>query len=207
MQHRYCDIALSNQKPGERTIRNKIIFTHSMANLLLSAGIHNGYCDMDLETTSWYSVDPPFHGSKAADLVTEVCKITDPTTTDALYQWVSHALGYCIPNEHRAYPGTATNQVEYCSPDGTCMKDLRAVAEKRVKGIQCGESPFGLSTLKYSTALEALSMLVQYGEPSDGLVPYSSCSFMDQDKFVPDFTQPKYKSQTNHAGMLLLFII
>jgi hypothetical protein len=199
LQKRYCDIALSNQPDGERVVKNKVIFTHSMANLLLSAAIHNGFCDIDTSTTSWYAVDPPFHGSKAATMVTAVCQDKDPSPVDLLYQWLSHNLGYCIPDEHRAYPGTSTNQVEYCSPDGTCMKDLRAVAIKRIKGIQCGAAPHGLNTLKYSLPLSSLALIVDYGERSDGLVPISSCKFFDQDKFTNDFTSLKYQSETNHA--------
>jgi hypothetical protein len=199
LQKRYCSIALSNQPQGEKIIKNKVIFTHSMANLLLSAGIHNGFCDMD-NSTSWYAVDPPFHGSKAANMVTEVCKIKDPSSTDALYQWVSHTLGYCVPGEYRAYPGTSTNRIEYCSPeDGVCMKDLRAIAEPRLKGIQCGYSEFGLYTLKYSVPLESLAAIIGYGEDSDGLVPYSSCAFEGKDRFVGDYSAPWYRSATNHA--------
>lgn len=152
-----------------------------------------------MQSTSWYSIDPPFHGSKAANKVVEVCKIKDPSSTDALYQWVSHNLGYCIPGEYRAYPGTATNIVEYCGPDGVCMKDLREVASKRIKGIQCGVYPAGLSTVKYSLPLLTLSQIIDYGESSDALVPISSCALIGKDKFNTNYKEIYYASDTNHA--------
>eukprot|EP00455_Lapot_gusevi_P005987 TRINITY_DN1255_c0_g1_i3.p1 TRINITY_DN1255_c0_g1~~TRINITY_DN1255_c0_g1_i3.p1 ORF type:complete len:161 (-),score=20.11 TRINITY_DN1255_c0_g1_i3:56-538(-) len=43
-------------KVYDELIKDTIVFTHSMGNLVLAAAISKGYCDIDMATSSWYSV-------------------------------------------------------------------------------------------------------------------------------------------------------
>ena len=69
-----------------------------------------------------------------------------------------------------------------------------------MNGSLCGTSPFGLTT-EYSLALEIVAKFVNYGEPSDGLVPITSCKGVGRSqgnefKETPDSNF--YSAATNH---------
>lgn len=54
LQQSFCNLALFDQAPGDKVIKNKILFVHSMGNLILAGAIKNGFCDIDRKTTAWY---------------------------------------------------------------------------------------------------------------------------------------------------------
>jgi len=165
----YCDLAVSGStgkdpKSLNATISNKIVFTHSMGNDILAAAIQHGLCDFD-SSSSWYEVSGPMHGSKAANVVDTICLSDDEPLI-----WLSDELGYCTGN---------TESPAYFSlrPSYPAIAGIASVMASRIKGAFCGISAFGQSS-RYSVPLQALSDIVQYGEPNDGMVGLSSCDIV-----------------------------
>jgi hypothetical protein len=72
IQKAFCNAALIDQK-NEKVIKNKILFVHSMGNLILSAAIKNNFCDIDVNSTAWYMLQGPILGSEAAKYLINIC--------------------------------------------------------------------------------------------------------------------------------------
>lgn len=195
LQESYCKIALSNQPEGDRLIRNKILYVHSMGNLILAAAIKNRICEIDLNTTTWYDIQGPFSGSKAASTLVEICLAVGSGWTKpvpALYYYIASKGGYCVPGTNMTYQAYHTLDPTYPG-----LESLYPIAAKRISGFLCGDSAIGLYSI-YSPLLEILSLFVQYGENNDGMVPISSCNPGDADH-NPDHRQPQYRGPVNHA--------
>lgn len=195
LQESYCRIALWGQPEGDRIIKNKILYVHSMGNLILAAAIKNGVCDLDILSTTWYDLQGPFRGSKAASTLVEICAAVGSGWTEpvpALYYYVASKGGYCIPGTNSTYEAYRTLDPSYPG-----LSDLYPVAARKISGFLCGDSAIGLYSM-YSPLLEILSLIVQYGERSDGMVPLSSCNPNSVDH-NPDHRQPQYLGPVNHA--------
>ncbi|KAL9658284.1 hypothetical protein ABK040_015606 [Willaertia magna] len=215
LQREYCQLALINSKPNTKLVTNTIIFTHSMANLILPAAIHKGYCDIDLKTSSWYAISGPFNGTKAATVLNTLCydyvHRTAPSNMQKIYDFIAEVTGYCDGDQAR--PSDVNLIPGFCDvnktsdnngiPSGLCLgKQIYEIAKKRIKGRMCGFNPLGLIT-PYGAALEALSTIVNYGELNDGMVPISSCA-MDLNT-IDDFglfpSDLNYHADENHADV------
>merc|ERR1712124_225819 len=61
----------------------------------------------------------------------------------------------------------------------------------------CGDSSFGLNS-KYSLALQALSLAVEYGEDNDGMVAVSSCMLPGK-RYTGKYSDSFYIAKINHA--------
>jgi hypothetical protein len=192
LQKSYCDLALFDQ-PGERVIKNKIIFAHSMGNLILGAAIKNGICDIDDKTTSWYNIQGPIAGSKAVNVLQDICRKANQGFKSWSYQFVARQTGYCKPNADDSYDAYKT-----LAPGYPGLKEAAQVVNERVSGALCGGSPRGLVS-RYQLPLVVFSYIIDYGEESDGLVPLSSCTFGFEDKFKSDYNSKFYLSFINHA--------
>jgi hypothetical protein len=207
LQQAYCDVALygsRNSTTKDSIIRNSVLFVHSMGNLVLSAAIKNGYCDIDTNSTSWYQIMGPFDGTKVIGLLEDICKAAHtgewPITKAKLYRYVADVGGYCVKGTEHAYPAYWTMRQQYCDIEQQiCLDDLYSIAHSRIKGSMCGTSSFGIAS-RYSPMLKILSSVVDYGEDNDGMVPQSSC--LKSSKGVDFQEDPKsmyYKTAINHA--------
>jgi len=191
----YCDAAVDGNGPhsGETVIKNKLLFTHSMSNLILAEAIKRGVCSIDKATTAWYMANGPMKGSKAADTITKIC--SDPGMLEAPVRWIVNEAGYC-----EGYNVSAS----YWSlrPDYGDFQSLFDIAKEQADGGMCGISPYGISS-KYSAAFETISHVVAYGEDNDGMVPISSCQFFDTSECTTsdcsDPTANFYIANINHA--------
>jgi len=190
LQKSFCQAALINQNINDTIIKNKILFLHSMGNLILAAGINNKFCEIDLNSTSWYSIQAPILGSKAANYITRICK----GDWNGMVNWAVHYIayygGYCFNND--TYPAYKT-----LDPNYKGIKDLFQTAKNRVKGILCGKDSYGLHT-RYGIILYALDTVVGFKEPNDGMVSFSSCN-LNITNFLDDYDSNFYKSNINHA--------
>lgn len=203
LQKSYCSVALMGSNSTDSVIRNTVLFVHSMGNLILAGAIKNGFCDLDRKTSSWYQIQGPFSGSKAALLLKDICMRSAsgdwPVSKDKLYRYVAEEGGYCVPNTNHSYIGYQTLTPSWCSPYGDCIADLHDIANQRIKGSMCGNAPYGLFS-RYGPALKLLSQVVGYGEESDGLVPLSSCKESGNNaKWTNDYRQLFYAADINHA--------
>ncbi|KAL0483659.1 hypothetical protein AKO1_013911 [Acrasis kona] len=203
LQRAYCDVAL-NKNSTDMMIRDTVLFVHSMGNLVLSAAIKNGFCDIDVNTTSWYQLMGPFGGTKAVVRLEEVCEGSEsgkwPVSKAKLYRYVADKGGYCVAGTNHSYPSYLTLVPSYCTQiTQECIDDLYKIASSRIKGSMCGISAYGLTSV-YSAALKILSEIVDFGESSDGLVPISSCQRASQDRtFTSNYRDAWYAVAANHA--------
>jgi len=197
LQESYCKLALIYQKPGDTVIRDKIIFAHSMANVILADAIQNGICSIDVNTTSWYETQGSLLGSKAAHTIRNICRhIHDgnwPSDLNPLLmKWVITKAGYCIPGTNHSYPVYDT-----LDPSFEKLKGLSKIAKQYVKGALCGNSAFGLTTT-YSLPLSLFSMYTSYDEDNDAIVPWTSCDKGNGD-YSEHYSNLYYSARVNHA--------
>jgi hypothetical protein len=183
-----CTAVLHNTNQADKIVRNRIIFAHSMGNLILAGAIKRGLCDIDPATTSWYALMAPWHGSKAANFVEKLCPAKDAFSY--VEKKVAALLGYCIND-------AACGAYKSLREDNGALDEIRTIAMKRVKGTMCGDSAWGLTT-HYSIMLSGLSKIVGFGEYSDGMVAVSSCTLpgLKMEKQPHDL---HYVSALNHA--------
>lgn len=70
LQQDFCEIVTGNRTGGEA--QNKLIFAHSMANLVLGAAIKNNYCKLG-NTAYWYNIQGPNQGSQIVGVLEQAC--------------------------------------------------------------------------------------------------------------------------------------
>jgi len=191
LQKEFCKLALWGQPEGDKLIRNKLLFVHSMGNMVLEAAIKKGLCDVDMSSTSWFNIQGPVAGSKAATWLDAICRENGKLNWP--YKFIAEMGGYCQPGKNVPYVAYKSLQ-----PDHPGLQDLAPIVRDRVKGMLCGGSSYGLQT-RYGIALYSLALMVGYGEDNDGMVGFSSCSLGMKDKFQSDFNHPFYLSYVNHA--------
>lgn len=188
------DNSKTDSSAGIPLIKNKIIFAHSMGNLILAGAIKNKICDVDIETVAWYSIMSPYRGSKAADMLEDLCKSNSLLTYPMRY--IADFGGYCVPGKNVSYP--AYSSLTSKTLNATLSKELQDIAKKRISGALCGSSPYGLQS-RYGLALTTLAAYVRYSEENDGMVEFSSCNLGIPEKFVADYEENWYYGQLNHA--------
>jgi len=191
LQREFCKLALVDQDPSDKLIKNKLLFVHSMGNMVLASAIKNGICEIDKKTSSWYNIQGPIAGSKAASWLDTICKENGKLNWP--YKFIAEMGGYCVPGQSVSYKAYQTLDPKYPG-----LSDLAPIAKQRVDGMLCGSSSYGLQT-RYGIALYALSLMVGYGEENDGMVGFSSCNLGMKDQFKSDFTHSHYLSTVNHA--------
>ena len=172
------------------TITNTHIFTHSMGNLIFSGALTNGVCHLGA-SSNWVSLSALWLGSKAAAWVDRVC-----TDTSKL-SWI---LRKFADDEH--YCNGTIGNLAYRSmkPSNLWLRlgVLRKTAEQFVTASVCGTSPFGIFS-KYSAALEAISVAVDFGEKSDGMVGIDSCKLPSRNYATDYHGTNFYMADINHA--------
>lgn len=189
LQDKYCELALRGNAPGDTVIRNKVLFVHSMGNLILAGAILNGTCSIDKETTKWYDIMGPFEGSKAADMLDIIC---DNKMGNPLYRFVAEKGGYC--NDGIPYPAYRTLQT---TNEVIKSGNLTRIVIDNATGSMCGDSPIGIFS-RYSV-LKILSIIVGYGDLNDGMVEITSCGWNDIKKYTDEFKEKFYLASINHA--------
>ena len=191
LQKEYCKLALYGQN-YTNIIKDKILFVHSMGNLILAAAIKNRFCEVDTATTKWYDLNGPMMGSQAASFLLNICNGTG--YQDKVYRFIAEVGGYCYVEKEVPYPAYDTLAIQRRNE----FIPLLGIAKSRISGILCGISSYGLQT-RYGIALYLLGKLVGYPEDHDGMVAYSSCHMGLHDKFEATFESDFYLSTINHA--------
>jgi hypothetical protein len=134
-------------------IVDKIIFTHSAANLYLAAALDFGDCYLG-GSSDWFLANAPTLGSRAANFASSVCS---DTTVPALERFVTSELHYCTDRTgpHAAGPGATamfdsltTHSLYRGPPDRSSGVELssgvlRAVMSEHASGSLCGRNPDG----------------------------------------------------------------
>jgi len=68
----YCTVAALGPNSQGNVIKDTIVFTHSMGNLIFASALKQGVCSLD-SSSSWYAVSPPLYGTKAINEIEQVC--------------------------------------------------------------------------------------------------------------------------------------
>jgi len=173
----------------DKVIRNTVIVTHSLGNLIFAAALRRGDCSMDA-SSHFVAITAPWHGTKGVSVLAELCS---NTTTHTDLKWLVQKMHYCDEEE----PGLLQKGYRTMAPDYPGFMGLWKTAQVSVSAAMCGQSAFGLSTL-YSVAMETLSTYIEYGEDNDGMVPVSSC-FLPGMVYKPDYTSRFYAADVNHV--------
>ena len=93
MQQDVCNAVLG-RTDGDRTIRDTVVISHSLGNLAFAGAVASGaHCTFDNSTSRWYTISPPWQGSKAADWISNLCK--NPSGFNKAIGWLAAKLGYC----------------------------------------------------------------------------------------------------------------
>jgi hypothetical protein len=185
LQKEYCNLIMHT--PGK-----VVVFAHSMANLIIAAGVKNGYCNMVSSRISWYDLSGPIDGSKAANVLIDICRKVSEGYKDKVYKYIAKNGHYCKPGTNDTYEVYHTLAIDYRS-----IRDLHDIVDKYRKGGICGTSPIGIFG-EYSV-LYFLSKVVNFGDKNgdDGLVNYGSCAM--NHTYKPDYKSTFYKARVNHA--------
>merc|ERR1712070_277042 len=164
---------------------HRIVFTHSMGNLMLAGAIESGKCSIDKESgTTWYEVSGPMYGSKMATQLDKICH------DGGLYKVVADRLGYCAGD-------SVSNAYTSLEPNYPGLDAVAKTIAPRLSGALCGTSAFGLYSM-YSAELEATAQLAGFAQLNDGVVAWSSCSVKASVQFKPDYREPWYVAAINH---------
>lgn len=184
----FCNFAATNG-----VIRNKVIFSHSMGNLVIAAALHQKKCTLDKTTSRWYSVQGPWRGSKVANTLVSYCDSTFLPSKPI--RAILKYLNYCSNNKaNQAYKTLTTT---YNSPSGISHDDLVDVGKRNVDGVMCGLSAGGLvKDITNSAMLKMIQSISDLEKPNDGMVSFGSCSVTGT--FDSLYNMSYYKGDFNH---------
>jgi hypothetical protein len=176
-----------------QVVENKIIFSHSMGNLILGGAISNNLCQLG-NSSSWYESQGPLAGSKGPDVAQDICTGWWDWVT-LLVEWV----GFCVPAPEGS-EFTRETSVAYKSMQTSIdFAKAQLAIKENVKGAMCGDSAWGLNSI-YSPALQALAVFVWFDGDNDGMVEVSSCrNPMGYDHF--DGWGSSYSNNFYHASI------
>jgi hypothetical protein len=184
----YCDVA----SLGTGNIRDTIVFTHSMGNIIFAAALRSGLCTLDT-SASWYAVSAPVSGSKAADVLDKVCE--SQSILEEPLRELATLMHYCQSDQ----PGPPNLAYESMQTTNPMFDGLVNVFNAHAKGRMCGTSAFGLFS-EYSLGLEAMSDMVRFGDDNDGMVDMLSCGLgLADNLWSSDPASDYYKAAVNHA--------
>ena len=189
LQEDVCKSATWDPVTGKSSmgaIKNRIVFTHSMGNMMLAGAIDSGLCSIDNETSTWYEVSGPMLGSKMASKLKDICD------NEGLYKWVVTKMGFCLPD------GGTTPAYQSLEPNYPGLQEIAKTIGSRISGAMCGTSAYGLTSI-YSAEMLALAELAGFVGVNDGVVSWSSCNQQGGNvPYKPDYRSAWYGAAANH---------
>ena len=168
------------------TVRNTIIFAHSMGNLMVAAALSRGLIEIDVKSTSWYNIMGPILGSPLADFGVRVC---------SLGGFSSYAVDIGLCEEY----GKPTSALQSLTTSDVLKNEISPIISKYVTGYMCGTKSSGLNPFTpLNLALAALSPIMNQWT-HDGAVPLFSCrNLLNFDSFTEDYHSRNYRVSANH---------
>ncbi|XP_069119273.1 uncharacterized protein [Argopecten irradians] len=197
VQQFLCDAAAVNG-----TIRNTVLFSHSMGGLVIAAALHRKKCFFDPTTSRWFSSQTPWKGSVATNTASRICRndILPNNPVRGILRW----NGYCKPKESALYEVYRTLLTDYVSPTGVRFTDMLTIGRRYISGLLCGTSSIGEGHLQLhavfdSFALSGLQFFGNLKDPNDGMVSFDSCKLRTDVQFEVHSSSRYYKGKINHA--------
>jgi hypothetical protein len=172
----YCDVAIcgNNYKNcNNKYIKNSIVYTHSMGNLILAYGIYKNFCKFDyLSQSQWISIQPPFYGSKISDFLYNICKYKNKYK---IYNYIANKYNYCDNSlPYKTYISLMTNNT-------SLFHSISHIIYNNINSTLCGTSYIGYYS-SYSLDFTLLNYISGIDIINDGMVDYLSCSKFNNDK-------------------------
>jgi hypothetical protein len=198
LQSKVCNASLSmSPSSTNNTIKDTIIVTHSMANLMFSGALANNRCTIDPTTSTWISLSGPMRGSMGSDFQQDVCD--GGSFSQEAIKAVISLFGQCPSspaNRQMAYDGgnfaSKTLQAEYSL--------AREAHKKYTYAMICGDDFFGLFSKDQYLGILGGRFLPHKTNMNDGLVEFESCrGNFDSSVFQENFDSKFYRAKLNHA--------
>jgi hypothetical protein len=167
LQRKHCEVLLGGtgfqgMSTAGQLVENKIIFSHSMGNLILGGAISNNLCQLG-NSSSWYESQGPLAGSKGPDVAQDICTGWWDWVT-LLVEWV----GFCVPTG-QSDPVRETSIAYKSMRTNVDFGKAQLAIKENVKGAMCGDTAWGLNSI-YSPALQALAAFIWFDGDNDGMV-------------------------------------
>ncbi|KAE8966109.1 hypothetical protein PR003_g30491, partial [Phytophthora rubi] len=196
-QQRLVDLIMqvsSSSDPATGTIKDTIIFGHSMANLILSGAVAAGRAKID-PSTSWVAASTPMEGSMGSNYIQEACN----GEQTGFVATIIDLLGKCPVNSGQmslAYQGTNFSSAGM----NAAYAAAQAAYASNVTAVLCSNSFSGLVTVKAALYTLAGELLPHHSSQNDGIVEYGSCAMgLPQDSFDNSYKSARYVTELNHV--------
>jgi hypothetical protein len=200
-QQKVCDraLAVSNSSAGS-VIKDTILVTHSMGNLMLAGGIASGKCSLDSSST-WVGLAGPMKGSMGSDFVQASCA----GETNALLEQVADITGKCPPTTalvSLAYQGERFSSTEQDAAYTAAQEAYTA----NVSALMCSAGYSGLVS-KYQAEFWVLGSTVPHkSDDNDGMVEFESCAAgIPASQFGDTWRSKFYRTKLNHYDSEFLY--
>ncbi|RLN48382.1 hypothetical protein BBJ28_00006837 [Nothophytophthora sp. Chile5] len=176
------------------TIRNTIIFAHSMGNNMLASAIADGRCTLESSTT-WVAASAPMIGSMGSDFIQMAC---DGTLTGVVSS-LMELFDECPVGAGRVAMSYQTG--DYTSAELVAAYTAAQTAyTANVDAVMCSSGYTGLSSLLEVVYILAGKTVPHTSSENDGIVEYGSCSHgLDTSTFSSSYSSTNYLTKLNHA--------
>ncbi|KAG1687625.1 hypothetical protein DVH05_004746 [Phytophthora capsici] len=200
-QLKVCDRALAvSETSSDSVIKDTILVTHSMGNLMLAGAIASGKCSLD-SSTSWVGLAGPMKGSMGSDFVQASCA----GETNDLLEQVADITGKCPPTNaliSLAYQGERFSSVE----QDAAYTAAQEAYTTNVTALMCSEGYSGLVS-KYQAEFWVLGATVPHKSgDNDGMVEFESCvAGIPATQFGDTWRSKFYRTKLNHYDSEFLY--
>ncbi|ETO84701.1 hypothetical protein F444_01414 [Phytophthora nicotianae P1976] len=194
-QQKVCDRVLSvNEANQDSAIKDTIIITHSMGNLMLAGAIATGKCSIASSST-WVGLSGPLRGSMASNYFQDSCK----NETNFIVEDLVAKTGYCPADDgiiSLAYEGDSYSTPEL---DAAYVKAQKAY-RSNVHALMCSNGFSGLRSDRQWWYWTLGTVVSHHSFKNDGLVEFYSCAggFPASD-FGNSYEDKFYVTKLNHA--------
>eukprot|EP00644_Phytophthora_capsici_P013250 jgi/Phyca11/560970/estExt2_Genewise1.C_PHYCAscaffold_51041 len=200
-QFKVCNRALAvSETSSDSVIKDTILVTHSMGNLMLAGAIASGKCSLD-SSTSWVGLAGPMKGSMGSDFVQASCA----GETNDLLEQVADITGKCPPTNaliSLAYQGERFSSVE----QDAAYTAAQEAYTTNVTALMCSEGYSGLVS-KYQAEFWVLGATVPHKSgDNDGMVEFESCAAgIPATQFGETWRSKFYRTKLNHYDSEFLY--
>jgi hypothetical protein len=196
LQDKTCNLALqvsSTSDNSTRTVKDTIIISHSMGNLMVGGAVASGKCSLD-SSTSWIALSGPMKGSMGSNYLQDGCagKLTSVVSSvlDLLGQCPASGAIASLAYQGGQYSSTVLN-AQYAA--------AQSVYSEHVTAAMCSSSYTGLVSL-YQPVFQLAGLAIPHkSSQNDGLVEFQSCAAgLDSTKFGSKYNSDMYVTGLNH---------
>jgi hypothetical protein len=203
LQKRMCQVATSvSNTSTTKIIKDTILVTHSMSNLMLAGAIANNSCLLD-PSTSWVSISGPMRGSMGSDFQQNLCH-GDTNVTANVRKEIGTLFGQCPVSpayKELVYVGDGNTSTGTHASKSLIEKYAiaRRIHRKYASAVICGTSFVGLLSIDAPLFVLGGTVVPHKSRQNDGIVEFESCRGDFEAKlFKSTFNTTYYRATLNH---------